>query len=105
MVEKGSKLPGLSLLKIPARIIGPIKAVPVKLVRANKTKCSELKMEKTRAIRAKTAIKIRVIKSAFRSSKGKRDLNSAPKAKICESEVEIAAAISPINPKAATVAC
>ena len=28
MVEKGSKLPGLSLLKIPARIIGPIKAVP-----------------------------------------------------------------------------
>ena len=64
-VITGIRSEGFRELSIPTRIIGPIMAVPVKLVRANKTKCSVLMMEKMSAKTPKKKIKIRVIKTAF----------------------------------------
>ena len=44
-------------LKIPVKIIGAMIAVPVKLVRAKRTKCSVLTMLKIRANKPNTTIK------------------------------------------------
>ena len=57
-VTKGIRLESFFELKRPTKIIGAIIAVPVKLVLANKTKCSVLTIEKIRARTAKTKMLI-----------------------------------------------
>ena len=101
IVTTGMSPVGFPFLKKPTKIIGPIMAVPAKLVLANSTRCSELTTEKTKASTPKMTMKILVIFKAFLSSSDSNDRNSDPRANICESEVEIAAAMSPINPSAA----
>ena len=101
MVHTGINNPGRFLLNRPIRINGANNAVPEKLVNAKVTRCSMLIIEKTNAAAPKTTINILVIASARRSSEVSRDLNYVPSANICESEVEMAAAIRPIKPRAA----
>ena len=102
MVRIGINIFNFLVLKMAKNIMGAISAVPVKLVRANNTNSSEAIKEKARTTRAKKTMATLVIPIIFVSFPDNNDLNSPPKAKIWESDVEMAAAIKPNIAKAAT---
>ena len=93
-------LDGAFSRRMAVSIMGADRAVPAKLTLASITSLSLAIKENTRAAKAKKMIPIRVLVSVL-SLMAMSERNSDPIAKICESLVDSAAAISPIMAAAA----